>query len=143
MQQQVCGFLFGTNFIKVVLIRKNRPEWQKGKLNGIGGHVEGNEDPLQAMRREFKEETGLSVSGWVSFCDLRLGSDLLVHFFVAYMPESLLKLVRSKTDESVPVCLANSVLLRDDLVSNVHWLIPMAIDFYEHDHFLRAQAFYE
>ena len=143
MQQQVCGFLFGTDFRRVVLIRKNRPDWQKGKLNGVGGRVEENEDPLQAIRREFEEETGLPVPGWSSFCDLRIGDELSVHFFVAYVADNLLDLVKSKTDESVRVFHANSALLRSDLASNVRWLIPMAIDFYEHDHFLRAQVFYE
>ena len=42
-----------------VLIRKARPEWQKGKLNVPGGKVEENEPPLFAMTREWVEETGI------------------------------------------------------------------------------------
>ncbi len=41
---------------KVLLIRKNHPDYQAGKLNGIGGKVEPGEDPLTAMVRECKEE---------------------------------------------------------------------------------------
>jgi hypothetical protein len=33
----VAGFLFRNNDTEVALIRKNKPDWQKGKLNGIGG----------------------------------------------------------------------------------------------------------
>ena len=38
------------------------------KLNGVGGHVEPDEDPWRAAQREVLEETGLQVS------DLRLGA---------------------------------------------------------------------
>ena len=34
-----------------------------GLLNGIGGHVEAEEDPLSAARREVREECGLDVPG--------------------------------------------------------------------------------
>lgn len=42
-----------------VIQRKNRPEWQKGRLNFPGGHIEAGEDPVTAAVRELKEETGL------------------------------------------------------------------------------------
>jgi 8-oxo-dGTP pyrophosphatase MutT (NUDIX family) len=53
----VVGFLFSQDESKVLLVWKNRPAWQNGKLNGIGGKIEAGETPLQAMEREFKEET--------------------------------------------------------------------------------------
>lgn len=62
----VVGFLFSTNKKEVVLIKKNRPDWQKGLLNGIGGHIE-DETPLEAMKREFLEETGLKIEYWKQF----------------------------------------------------------------------------
>lgn len=65
---QTVGFIFNHDLTQVLLIRKNRPAWQKGKLNGIGG----NSDPLKdkdpgyvqinydkSFIREAKEETGL------------------------------------------------------------------------------------
>ena len=61
--EYVVGFLFNTEMTHVWLIRKNRPDWQRGKLNGIGGHIEDGETMLEAMRREFKEETGLTAAG--------------------------------------------------------------------------------
>lgn len=52
---------FGYFVDRVVLIEKKRPAWQKGFLNGLGGEIEGNETPQQAMTREFIEETGINV----------------------------------------------------------------------------------
>ena len=66
--EYVLGFAFTKDLKQVALIRKKRPEWQAGKLNGIGGKVNINEVPLLAMVREFQEEACLntSVLGWVS-----------------------------------------------------------------------------
>lgn len=45
----------------ILLIRKDRPEWQKGWLNLPGGRIEEGETPEQAAVRELKEESGYSV----------------------------------------------------------------------------------
>ena len=42
----------------VLLVLKNSPQWQKGKLNLPGGKIEEGESENQAARRELKEETG-------------------------------------------------------------------------------------
>lgn len=57
----------------VVLIRKSKPEWAKGKLNGIGGHIEEGETPLEAMVREFDEEAGIKSASdeWTELLTLR------------------------------------------------------------------------
>ena len=51
----VLGFMFSPDMERILLMRKNRPEFQAGKFNGIGGKIEGTETPLQAMIREFEE----------------------------------------------------------------------------------------
>lgn len=56
------GYIFNSDMSQVILIKKNRPESQKGKFNGIGGKIETDiESPRQAMERECKEETGLDI----------------------------------------------------------------------------------
>ena len=39
MQEYVCGLLFSVDRTRVLLIRKRRPAWQAGRLNGVGGKV--------------------------------------------------------------------------------------------------------
>ena len=48
---------------KVLLILRNKKEndIHKGKMIGVGGHIEKDESPEQCIIREVKEETGLDV----------------------------------------------------------------------------------
>lgn len=59
MQHYVLGLAF-TN-TGVLMVKKNRPKWQEGLLNFVGGKVEDEEYSLFAMIREFKEETGIET----------------------------------------------------------------------------------
>jgi 8-oxo-dGTP diphosphatase len=68
----VLGFAFNTIGDKVALIRKNKPDWQKGFLNGIGGKIEKDESKRSAMVREFEEECGIKTSTyyWCYYGDM-------------------------------------------------------------------------
>lgn len=63
----VIGFAFTPDplpYTNVLLIRKIKPAWQAGLLNGVGGKIGDREEikdeaPIQAMVREFEEETGV------------------------------------------------------------------------------------
>lgn len=44
---------------KFIIIKKDRPQWQCGRYNLPGGHIENGESPEEAAIRELKEETGL------------------------------------------------------------------------------------
>lgn len=62
MKRYVVAFILTPDFEYVWLIRKNKPEWQKDCLNGIGGKIEDGEMPIEAMIRELKEEAGVSFA---------------------------------------------------------------------------------
>lgn len=57
----VLGFAFDNLLTEVVLIEKQKPDFMKGKLNGIGGKLKVNEPIREGMCREFKEETGIET----------------------------------------------------------------------------------
>src|SRR6185312_1913393 len=80
MKNYVVGFAFNDNH--VLLIEKKRPNWQKGLLNGLGGHIEDNEHPIDAMIREFEEECGISSnnSDWEQFAIMK-GEDWICYCF--------------------------------------------------------------
>lgn len=67
MKNYVLGFLFSKDVSQVVMIQKNHPDFMAGKLNGLGGLIQEGETALEAMIREFKEESGLSITDWVMF----------------------------------------------------------------------------
>jgi 8-oxo-dGTP diphosphatase len=121
----VAGFLFRDTKRQVALIEKLRPDWQKGKYNGIGGKVEKGETPLQAMQREFKEETGADISLWRPFCNLRSLSAKDAWQVIMFMSETPAE-IRTMEDEQVDWYNVSEISYLD-VIPNLRWLIPMAI----------------
>lgn len=131
MQAYVCGFLFTLDRSRVLLIRKNRPAWQAGKLNGLGGKIEPGETPHQAMRREFIEEAGLDLpeSQWQHVLtlsgpdDAGSGRGWEGHFFRAFGDVNA---VTAMTDEPLEVHSVRS--LPENVIPNLRWMIPLMLD---------------
>lgn len=122
--EYVAGFLLCDRSRNAVLIvRKNRPEWQKGKLNGIGGHIEDGETPIMAMNREFLEETGVEGLSWSQFCTLEF-PEARVHFFRAF--GVIRSCPESPTDEEIVNVQLGDLWLHET-IPNIKWLIPMAL----------------
>jgi len=60
----LCFVTFGSGAERQVLLLRGAPTkrvWPN-RLNGVGGHIERNEDFLSATLREVHEETGLTVA---------------------------------------------------------------------------------
>jgi 8-oxo-dGTP pyrophosphatase MutT (NUDIX family) len=66
LNRYVLGLGFTPDRLKVALIRKRRVrpgfEWMMGLMNGLGGEIWAGEDPRDTMSREFKEESGVTIS---------------------------------------------------------------------------------
>lgn len=120
MKTYCLGFIFDDE--RVLLIRKNRPEWQRGKFNGIGGHIEPGEIPLDAMIRETREESGLVIPAthWMPVCTMQF-SDYSVYVYAA---KAAFAQAESLTDELL--CASSREHLGPDCLPNLHWLVPMA-----------------
>ena len=126
MQRQLysCGFLVDENRENVLLIRKNKPEKQKGRLNGVGGKVEDGETFRMAMEREFKEEAGMDVSSWDETV-LLTGEHYEVQFFWAVGD---LNKATSMTDEKLEIHRIDSIVGNRDVLTNLKWIIPVLFD---------------
>jgi len=128
-QVYVCGFAIYPPRWVLLVRKKFGPSAVVGRLNGVGGKVEEGESPLQAMRREFREETlGIDVleDRWRSGVILE-ASHWEVHFFSTNVemdkgppPEN------DVGEEMNRYPLKN--LSRLDVVPNLHWLLPLCID---------------
>ena len=129
MRTYACGFLFSPDRTRVLLIRKRRPAWQAGKLNGIGGKIERGETPAEAMRREFREEADLDVTTWQEVLTLSGRDDAGTgvawrgHFFRAF---GEIDAARTMTDEALERHPVRP--LPGDVIPNLHWMIPLMLD---------------
>lgn len=128
MKAYVLGLYFSEDMSQVVLIRKNRPAWQKGWLNGIGGAINPNESAIQAMVREFLEETGVDIPcarWWSVFTLVDPNHDSLVHFFRA---RGSLDDIRTTTDEEIEI--VDTAFIQCPIIEtipNLKWVIPLCL----------------
>lgn len=118
------GFAFNKERDQVALIKKNRPEWQSGYLNGIGGHKEPGETFLQCMAREFKEETGVYIKDWEHFATMEF-DEAIVSFYKAFDID--LSELRTTTDEPVVIFNIHDTPRYNKLMYNIPMLIFMAL----------------
>lgn len=128
MSTRYClGFCFNDARDSVILMRKLRPDWQAGKLNGVGGKIEENEPADEAMMREFHEETGVMTHNrsWRQFATL-LGESFAVYCY-ELSDSRAHDSVKTAGDEMV-VTMPLKHLVPADCLSNLPWLIPMALD---------------
>lgn len=128
-RKYVVGFLFNRHEDEVLLIKKRKPEWQRGRLNGIGGSIEVGETPLEAMRREFREETGLDIVHWEKFLTMNVfnGANTekaVVHFFLC--KSDVIENAKTTTRESIHKVKTADVHIHKT-VNNLSWCINMAL----------------
>lgn len=63
----------------ILLILKEKPDWQKGRLNLPGGKIQENESILDCAVRELKEETGLDAVGSATLMGQIVGDGYIVY----------------------------------------------------------------
>lgn len=126
MKNYSLGFVFTPSFEEVLLIHKNKPEWQKGKLNGLGGKLEANETAVACMVRETKEESDLFTveKDWVYVGNLTSEIFFTEVFACIYSGDKN----DAKSMEEQKIAWFSSKDLPTNVITNLTWLIPLAID---------------
>jgi len=91
-----------------------------GKWNGVGGHIERGEDPIEAAIREVYEETGLKIKNlklkFISLIEEDVNTGVCLFIFKGYSKNN--KVSESEEGEIrwfFPHQLNNNVKLMDDL----------------------------
>jgi 8-oxo-dGTP pyrophosphatase MutT (NUDIX family) len=109
-----------------VFVEKTKPAWQAGLFNFPGGKIEPGETPLEACRREFREETGVDYSEWKykgEFYDNSNEFSVTVY----YAKSEVFRDCRTMTEENIEFFrLGEIVMMPDYFVGNILWQLLLA-----------------
>lgn len=127
MTEYVCGLMVSKCGHSVALVLKAKPAWQKGKWNGVGGKVEPGETPLDAMIREFQEETGNETAPgeWRQGVVLTTPADTVIHFYFGRAADTYRMNPKGSPE---PTAWHPLKELPGNLIPNLRWLVPLATD---------------
>lgn len=122
-----CLFLrnsFKGGDIEALFILKDRPAWQRNRLNLCGGAIEEGETPTQAVVREVKEETGLDAF-YVNKGGIIKDRDFIIHCFIGSVDPSKPFAPREGETEQ-PMWINLRMAFNDKrLIPNLRVIIPM------------------
>jgi 8-oxo-dGTP diphosphatase len=119
----VLALLFTADRARVVLMHKTRPAWQAGRVNALGGKLLPDESPADAARREVLEEAGVDVHGWEEFL---VWDDPVYRMHAVRAFDTAAEGARTAEDQEV--FLAPVDVLPANLIDNLRWLVPLALD---------------
>ncbi|MDP3987817.1 MAG: NUDIX hydrolase [Candidatus Levybacteria bacterium] len=75
-----------TDAFEIYLVSQYRYIWKKVQLEAVAGFVEKRESPLNAAKRELKEETGIEANHWEELSRVEINASVvksLVYIFIA------------------------------------------------------------
>lgn len=137
-QDFVLGLAFDHDRSKMVMMRKSRPAWQAGKLNGIGGKIDPGEQPIDAMIREFHEECGVQTNkeDWHPFAKLTaLDGEVICY---RLFDDKILS-ARTCEDQEIVLQELDMNQIEAQALPSVGWLIGIALDRNQPDFFVEAK----
>ena len=119
----VLALLYSADLRHVVLMRRTRPSWQASRVNALGGGLMAGESAAEAARREVREECGVDVDEWrevISWED----AQYVMHVMSAVSERAR----QARTLEDQEVFLADVNALPHNVIDNLRWLVPLALD---------------
>ena len=125
-QKYTLGFIFDKECKHVLLIHKQKPVWQKGKINGVGGKYEARETAEACIRREVREETRLDIpeESWVYVGTIRQEAGDVGFFATCYQGN----MADAATNDHEKIEWFYIGKLPDNAIRNLHWLIPLSLE---------------
>ncbi len=109
-----------------VLLMKRAPHKRvfPNRYNGVGGHIERDEDPLSSARREILEETGLDVHDLClrAIYNVDAGEDTGIGVFVFTAISNQRTTIAS--DEGTLHWIPRDEILNYDLVEDIPLILP-------------------
>ena len=123
MREYVLALLYSADSTQVVLMRRSRPAWQAGRVNALGGAIMVGESALEAARREVREESGVDVERWA---EVLVWEDAEYRMHVMRAVSDRAHEVRTMEDQEV--FLADVRALPSNVIDNLRWLVPLALD---------------
>lgn len=119
---------FSRNADKMLLIRKQYPDYQIDKLNGLGGVMKPAEAPVEAAVRKFENETGIKTeySMWRHFATILYKEAVL---YCVVMRSNVIFQYGSRGEEVILFNVQDVVgrKLADEIMQDLHHLVPMAL----------------
>lgn len=97
----ICVVGIITDGQRVILLKKNNPDWQKGLYNGVCGEVELYSTPLDTIIEKAKEDIGLDILNWKEIDNVGLEGNIELIYFLAILEEDELNKAQTLTDEKV------------------------------------------
>ena len=119
----VLALLFTGNGKEVVLMRRTRPAWQAGRVNALGGAIRSGESAPVAARREVREECGVDVAEWT---EVLVWEDAEYRMHVLSTMSELARGARTLEDQEI--FLVDVGALPANVIENLRWLVPLALD---------------
>lgn len=120
--------VFIINGNRVLLINQsNRDKFGYDKWNGVGGHIERGENPLEAAIREVYEETGLKIKDlklkYISLVDENENTGVCLFIFLGYSRKTKTLQSNEGVINWFPICDLSNL----DLVKDVPKLLELII----------------
>jgi len=126
MKKYVVAFLFDMTRTRVALVQKNKPDWQRGLWNGIGGKLEEGEDWLDCVSREFREEAGVDLPPDTWEHTVTLHNQWFECRFYRGFSDAVID-VRTMETEKIAV-FPTIMVPKLATIPNLSWLVPLQLD---------------
>jgi len=131
MTHYTIGIYFNKSFTHVVLILKNRPQWQKGLHNFPGGHKESHESIKECITREFEEECGIKTmfDDWWFIGEIYNNKNDYTVSILTAIKEEVHGDIKTNEDQIVKWVPVNQ--LPKKRIANIQWLVFFALNYWK------------